>query len=81
MKKLTLNADPEVIEEARKLARESGTSVSSMFERFVRLRSQQAHGRGVGPLTRKASGLIVLPKGNSERQVLEDALQEKYGLK
>jgi hypothetical protein len=79
VKKLTLNADPEVIQEARRLARESGTSISSMFERFVRLRSQQAHGRGIGPLARKASGLIVMPKGKSDRRVLEDALQEKYG--
>jgi len=82
MKKLTLSADAEVIEEAREVARQSGTSVSSMFERFVRLRAQQARGtRSLGPLTRKASGLIVLPKGRSERQVLEDALREKYGLR
>ena len=82
MKKLTLSADPEVIEEARQLARQNGTSVSSMFERFVRLQAQQACGtRPLGPLTRKASGMIVLPKGRSERQVLEDALGEKYGLR
>jgi len=81
MKKLTLSADPEVIEEARELARQSGTSVSSMFERFVRLQAQQARGtRRLGPLTRKASGIIVLPKGRSQRRVLEDALREKYGL-
>ncbi len=82
MKKLTLSADPDVIDQARELARQSGTSVSSMFERFVRLRAQQARGaRPLGPLTRKASGMIVLPKGRSEKRVLEDALREKYGLR
>ena len=63
------------------MARQSGTSVSSMFERFVRLQAQQARATWrLGPLTRKASGMIVLPKGRSERRVLEDALREKYGL-
>ena len=81
MKKLTLSADPEVIDQARKLAKQSGTSVSSMFERFVRLlaASQQAT-RPLGPLARKASGMIRLPEGRSEREILEDALLEKHGL-
>ena len=82
MKKLTLSVDLEIIEEARKLARQSGTSVSSMFARFVQFRAQYASGtRHLGPLTRKASGMIVLPKGRSGQQVLEDALREKYGLR
>jgi len=82
MKKLTLNADPDVIEEAKHLAEQTGTSVSSMFERFVRLLAMQRRDkRSFGPLTRKASGMIALPKRRSERQVLEDALLEKHGLR
>ena len=82
MKKLTLNADPEVIEEARELAERTGTSVSSMFERFIRLLAvQRRKTPPLGPITRKASGIIALPKGRSERQVLEDALLEKHGLR
>ena len=81
MKKLTLTADPEVIEQARKLAKRSGTSVSSMFECFVRLLAAgQRSDRPLGPLARKASGMIRLPEGRSEREVLEDALLEKHGL-
>jgi hypothetical protein len=82
MKKLTLSADPEVIEEARELAQQSGTSVSSLFERFVRLLAgQRRAARPLGPLTRKASGMVALPKGQSAEKVLEDALLEKHALR
>ncbi|MGD0898502.1 MAG: DUF6364 family protein [Thermoguttaceae bacterium] len=82
MKKLTLSADPDVIAEARELARQNGTSVSSLFARFVRLLAgQRRTARSLGPLARKASGMIVLPKGRNAEEVLEDALLEKYGLR
>jgi hypothetical protein len=35
----------------------------------------------VGPLARQASGIIKLPPGKTDREVLEEALLEKYGLK
>ncbi|MGA2064009.1 MAG: DUF6364 family protein [Thermoguttaceae bacterium] len=77
MKNLTLTLDPDVIAEARQLARQGETSVSSMFERFIRLLARQHRSaQPLGPLARKASGIIVLPKGQSER---EDALLEKCG--
>lgn len=82
MKKLTLNADPEVIAQARRLAKEHGTSVSSLFSRFVRLLASRPKQRpGVGRLARRATGLVTLPRGKSEREVLEDALLDKHGLR
>ena len=81
MKKLTLNAEPKVIEQARRLAKAQGTSVSSMFSRIVRfLARQQGERPQIGPLARSASGLVKLPPGKSEREVLEEALLDKYGL-
>jgi len=81
MKKLTLNAEPEVIDQARRLAEAHGTSVSSLFARIVRFLAQQDNERPpIGRLARSASGLIKLPRGKSEREVLEDALIDKYGL-
>jgi len=72
-----------VIAEAHRLARSRETSVSSMFSRFVRLLSQRdregQRGR-IGRLTRSATGVIRLPEGLSERDVLEDALAEEHGL-
>ena len=82
MKTLTLSADEKVIRDAKKLAAESGTSVSSMFERFVRsLSRRQRPARPIGAIARKATGTIRLPKGKTGRQVLQDALTEKYGLR
>ena len=52
-----------------------------MFERFVRLLAKRSGvSSALGPLTRKATGMIALPQGRSDRQVLEDALLEKHGL-
>lgn len=82
MKKLTLSADPDVIEEARELAEQTGTSVSSMFERFIRfLVEERRVAKPLGPLARRASGMIVLPEGEAGSRVLEDALLDKHGLR
>ena len=81
MKKLTLNAEPEVIDEARRLAAAQGTSVSSLFARIVRFLARREGNRApIGRLARSASGLARLPRGKSEREVLEEALIDKYGL-
>jgi DNA-binding NarL/FixJ family response regulator len=81
MKKLTLSADPDVIAEAHRLAQSRGTSVSAMFSRFVKLLSQRDREHPpIGRLTKRATGIIRLPEGHSERDVLQDALAEKHGL-
>jgi Family of unknown function (DUF6364) len=78
--KLTLSADEEIVKRAKRLAKEQGTSVSALFERFVRGATEEPKKRKIGPLTRKATGLAKLPKGKSDREILEEALMEKYGL-
>jgi hypothetical protein len=79
MRKLTLNADESIIEKAKMLAEEEGTSVSAMFDRFVRmlLARRRAH-QSLGPIARKAAGVISLPRGKQAGQILEEALAEKY---
>ena len=78
-KRLTLSVDPLVIEDARVLAEENGTSVSSMFERFIRLLAgQRRSATTIGPFTREATGMIDLSNAQSDRKVLEDALLEKH---
>ena len=52
MKKLTLSASADVIEEARELAHQSGTSVSSLFKRFVRLLAGQRRQGGAAGAAR-----------------------------
>lgn len=80
MAKLTLNAEPEVIEQAKRLAAEQGTSVSSLFGRFIKaLASDREKAEPLGKLTRRASGVIDL-QGQSDKDILAAALKDKYDL-
>ena len=80
MTKLTLSADKDLIEQAKKYAAENGTSLSALFSRllFAMTRSRETRDLS-GPLTRKAKGLIRLPADSTDERLLEDALAEKYG--
>lgn len=81
VKKLTLSMDEKDIREARRLASRHGTSISGMFSRLVRAMSPRRRGdEELPPLTRKLAGMVVLPKGKSDRELIEEALLEKHGL-
>jgi len=80
MAKLTLNAGPEVIAEAKRLAAERGTSVSALFARFIKtLANGRKQAEPLGKLTRRASGVID-PGGRDHQDMLAEALKDKYGL-
>jgi uncharacterized protein YfaQ (DUF2300 family) len=79
--KLTLSADAELIRQAKRLADESGTSLSSLFARFVRAALQERErAEEPGPLTGRATGLVTLPRGKTDQQLVEEALADKYGM-
>ena len=81
MAKLTLNANTDIIEQAKRLAAENHTSVSALFSRLIRALTQQTtQGESLGKLTRRAAGTIVLDE-QSEQDILADALIDKYKLK
>ena len=86
MTKLTLSANPATVDLAKHLAAEQGTSVSAMFERFVSLVAAQRNATvKIGPLTRRASGMVTLAKGANAkganaRRTLEDALLARHQL-
>jgi hypothetical protein len=68
MAKLTLNADREVIEQAKRLAAERNTSVSALFSRFIRvLADGKDRHKPLGKLTCRASGVIDLKTKRSWR--------------
>ncbi len=82
MTKLTLSVDEDVVEQAKQLAEAGKTSVSSMFSRFIRSAAgQHARRIKIGPLTRRASGIVRLPPGRDYDELLTDALKEKYGIR
>jgi len=81
MKKLTLSAEPEIIDLAKRIADENGTTVSQLFARFVHaLARNQKKRPSIGPKTRRATGLIKLPADKSDDELLTEALLDKYGL-
>lgn len=79
MSKLTLSADKDLIKKAKHMAAKEGTSLSSMFARFLQgvLKQRETEDRA-GPITKKATGLVKLPVGKSDRELLEEALVERY---
>jgi len=81
MPKLTLSADREVIERAKHLAEERGTSVSAMFSDFIKTLSTQAPTgeRSLPPVTRRLAGIAKLPPGKSYRAAIEESVLEKHG--
>jgi len=59
--KLTLSIDKDLLAEAKRLAAQEGTSLSSMFARFLlALLRERSKKTQPGPLTRKATGLVKL---------------------
>ncbi|MBU4271860.1 MAG: hypothetical protein KKE86_02265 [Planctomycetes bacterium] len=80
MTKLTLSMGESVVKKAKKLAKANHTSVSAMFSQFVEsaaTRSKQDF--KIGPLTRKLSGIIELPPNKNHKELIAEALVEKYG--
>lgn len=78
--KLTLSADKKLVERAKKLAAQQGTSLSSMFSRFLlAVIEERDAARKPGPVTRRATGLVALPEGKSDRELTEEALVERHG--
>ena len=81
MTKLTLSIDEGIVEKAKEIARANGTSVSAMFSQFVKsMDPHRPRDFKIGPLTRKATGIAKLPPGKDYKEILADALAEKYGI-
>jgi hypothetical protein len=79
-KKLTLSAPEEIIADVKKLAARKNTSVSALFVRLVRAVSREPKSEAaIGPITSRATGLIELPEGRNDKELLEDALETRYG--
>ena len=81
MTKLTLSVDEVVIEQAKQIAEDNGTSVSAMFTQFVRsLAGSKRSAIRPGRIARQASGLIDLPGDKDYKELISEALMERYGV-
>ena len=77
--KLTLSADKAIIERAKRVAAARGTSISAMVSHFLDAISRPMPTPAeLGPLTRRASGLVKLPPSAGVADLMADALAAKY---
>jgi hypothetical protein len=81
MGKMTISMDDDIIRAAKQLAASDNVSVSAMIRRYVlaRLRPEKSKIK-IGPLTKKASGIIPDKSDKEYREMLTDALMDKYDL-
>ncbi len=79
VKKLTLSAPEEAIADAKRIAAEKKTSLSALFVRLLRAVDREVDAQeSLGPITLRASGIVKLPQGRTDRELLEDALDDRY---
>ncbi|MDR1997639.1 MAG: DUF6364 family protein [Candidatus Margulisbacteria bacterium] len=80
--KLTLNIDKAVVEKAKIYARHQQRSISRLVEEYLASISAETR-RGKedlnpGPITKKIAGIINIDKTLNYKEVLTEALLEKY---
>ncbi len=78
--KLTLSAEQELVALAKRMAKSRRMSVSALFAHMIRAldREATADRSDLGPITRQASGLVTQRSHRSDRELIEEALEEKY---
>ena len=78
--KLTLSLDPEAIAAGREYARRTGTSLSKLFEGYLRriAAAQQPEAPRKPSIVDEISGVIDLPEDFDERAAYRAHLAEKY---
>jgi len=81
MGKLTISMDDEIIAAAKQLAAADNVSVSAMIRRYILARIKPEKPKiKIGPLTKQLTGIIPSKTDEEYREILTDALMEKYGL-
>ena len=77
--KLTLKLDQEIIEKAKRFARNRNTSLSMLIENYLlRLTSQENMTDKITPLVKSLSGIIELPETYDHKKDYTDYLIDKY---
>ena len=80
--KLTLTiSDPSIIEAAKVYAKEHGRSLSSMVENYLASFTsdkKEEEEYEISPLVKSLTGIIQVPEDWDYKEVLVEALEEKY---
>ena len=80
MVKLTLSMTPETVRLARKLSKQNGRSISAMVSGLIHSMAihDSIESERIPPITKSLAGIVKLPEGKTYREVIEEALEEKY---
>lgn len=77
--KLTLTIEEEVIQRAKKYAKENGRSLSGIIENYLKiLTKEEKEDREITPLVKSLKGSFKAPKNFDYKKELTDRLSEKY---
>jgi len=78
--KLTLSLEPEMIDLAKKLAKEHHISVSKMFRKFIKWMATPGRPVAVTPNVLMAIGIVELPEGDNRTscELIEWAKEERW---
>jgi hypothetical protein len=80
MTRVTLDIDEHVLARAKERAAAQNTTVEAMLESFVQVLAQpQTRREDLPPITRSALGLLKGLPDRPDKELLEDALEDKYG--
>jgi len=83
MMKLTLSMDEEVVATAKRMARRHRQSVSAMFSNVVKAMAAQEEQAATelppDSITARLTGIVRLPEGKSDRELIAEVLAERYG--
>ena len=80
MTRVTLDIDDEVLARAKERAAAHNTTVEAMLEGFLRAVSQSAfRADDLPPITRSAVGILRGLPDRPYKELLEEALEDKYG--
>lgn len=81
--KLTLTLEKEVIEIAKKYAKEKGQSLSEMVENYFKLitvNRKKIKEKQLSPKVKKLRGIIKTDNNLDYKQILTEELSKKYGI-
>ena len=81
MDTLTLNIDQNVIKKAEVYAKNANTTVPKLIEEYLLSISSNVevdNNIHLGPITKQLAGIIKLNKDINHKEILTDALMEKY---
>jgi len=78
--KITLVIEEEIIEKAKKYARENGRSLSGIIENYLKIITQEEERehREISPLVKSLKGSFKAPEDFDMEKELTDGLSEKY---